>query len=98
MLAKHTSLTGTRGAAWGGRSRGVRIPRVTKDEARAWVKRWEAVEERQLEELRRMTMDEKFEALAYLMASADLFDMSALEAENAAVREMWVKLKSIAAK
>jgi len=69
---------------------------VTKDEAQAWRERWEAVEQRQTEELRRMTMDEKFEALAYLMASADLFDMSSLDAEDEKVRAMWVKLKSAA--
>jgi len=69
---------------------------VTKDEAQAWRERWKAVEQRQTEELRRMTMDEKFEALAYLMASADLFDMSSLDAEDEKVRAMWVKLKSAA--
>ena len=69
---------------------------MTKDEAQAWRERWKAVEQRQTEELRRMTMDEKFEALAYLMASADLFDMSSLDAEDEKVRAMWVKLKSAA--
>ena len=69
---------------------------MTKEEAQAWRERWKAVEQRQTEELRGMTMDEKFEALAYLMASADLFDMSSLDAEDEKVRAMWVKLKSAA--
>ena len=75
--------------------RGGRIGLVTKDEAQAWLKRWELVEQRQTEELRRMTMEEKFEALAYLMASADLFDFSALDKEDAAACELWAKLQSL---
>jgi len=56
------------------------------------------VEERQQQELRNQSFDEKLRALAFLMASVDLFDMSSLAAEDAAARERWARLQSLLAK
>ena len=44
---------------------------------------WRALEERERAELRTASHVEKFRALAFLMASADLFDLSQLESEDA---------------
>jgi hypothetical protein len=68
---------------------------MTKEMAQA---RWRAVEERQQQELRDQSFDEKLRALAFLMASVDLFDMSSLAAEDAAARERWARLQSLLAK
>jgi hypothetical protein len=69
---------------------------MTKVEAREWMSRWEAVAARQREELRAQTPEEKFRALAFLMASADLFDLSSLEGEDQMARARWVRLRTIA--
>lgn len=68
---------------------------MTKDEARTWVSRWKAVEERERAELRCESYESKFRDLAYLMASSDLFDLSSLDAEDAVVRERWTRLRSL---
>ena len=68
---------------------------MTKEMAQAWQARWRAVEERQQQELRNQSFDEKLRALAFLMASVDLFDMSSLAAEDAAARERWARLQSL---
>jgi hypothetical protein len=70
--------------------------RMTKKMAQEWMAGWRAVEERQREELRKESFEEKFRALAFLMASADLFDTSLLDAEDAIARERWAKLQSMA--
>jgi hypothetical protein len=56
---------------------------------------WKAVEERQGDELRKESYESKFRALAYLMASADLFDLSTLDSEDAMARERWARLQSL---
>jgi hypothetical protein len=55
---------------------------------------WQAVEDRQRQELRKETFDEKFQALAYLMDSAGLFDLSQLDQEDQEARERWARLQS----
>jgi hypothetical protein len=55
---------------------------MSKEMARGWMDAWQAVEDRQRQELRRETFDEKFQALAYLMDSAGLFDLSQLDRED----------------
>jgi len=71
---------------------------MTKDEARAWMSRWDAVRERERRDLVSQTYEERLEALAVLMASQDLFDFSTLDAEDAMVRARWAKLQALAAK
>jgi hypothetical protein len=53
------------------------------------------LEERERDELRKASHAEKFRALAFLMASADLFDLSQLESEDAISRARWVRLRSL---
>jgi hypothetical protein len=67
---------------------------MSKEMARGWMKSWQAVEERQREELRRETFEEKFQALAFLMESGGLFDLSQLDQEDQAARERWARLQS----
>ncbi|HEY0372727.1 MAG TPA: hypothetical protein VGD79_12035 [Thermoanaerobaculia bacterium] len=67
---------------------------MTKDDARAWMARWRVVAEREREELRRETYEQRLRALATLMASGDLFDLASLEEEDAAVRERWGRIRA----
>ncbi|MGZ5445100.1 MAG: hypothetical protein ACXW31_06405 [Thermoanaerobaculia bacterium] len=69
---------------------------MTKAEARSWMTRWRAVEERERHELGLASYEERFRALAALMASRDLFDFSALDEEDAAVRARWTRLQNLA--
>jgi hypothetical protein len=69
---------------------------MSKEIAQGWMKAWQAVEDRQRQELRKETFDEKFRALAYLMASTDLFDLTRLDQEDQAARERWARLHSAA--
>ena len=69
---------------------------MTKEAVQAWMSGWRAVEKRQREELRKESFEEKFRALAFLMASTDLFDTSLLDAEDAVARERWARLRSLA--
>ena len=68
---------------------------MTKDMAQQWMARWQAVDEREAQDLRKQSFDEKLRALAFLMASVDLFDMSSLSAEDTAARERWARLQSL---
>jgi hypothetical protein len=68
---------------------------MTKEMAKEWQARWRAVDEREQQELREQSFDEKLRALAFLMASVDLFDMSLLAAEDTAARERWARLQSL---
>lgn len=68
---------------------------MTKEMAKAWQARWRAVDEREQQELREQSFDEKLRALAFLMASVDLFDMSLLAAEDVVARERWARLQSL---
>jgi hypothetical protein len=67
---------------------------MSKEMARGWMDAWQAVEDRQRQELRKETFEEKFQALAYLMDSAGLFDLSQLDQEDQAARERWARLQS----
>jgi hypothetical protein len=67
---------------------------MTKGMAQQWMAGWQAMEARQREELRKESYEEKFRSLAFLMASADLFDMSLLATEDAVTRARWARLQS----
>jgi hypothetical protein len=67
---------------------------MTRQELEEWRERWRIVNERQREELRRMTHAEKFEVLGRLMSAGSLFDMSRRKAADDAARELWMKLRS----
>jgi hypothetical protein len=69
---------------------------MTKEEARAWMAGWEALAERKREEIRKESYEERFRALAFLMASADLFELQRLDDEDAVARARWARLQSIA--
>lgn len=56
---------------------------------------WRALEERERDELRKESHQEKFKALAFLMASVDIFDVSQLESEDAIARARWARLQSL---
>lgn len=67
---------------------------LTPEQARAYVRRWELVNEREREELRAMTIDEKLRQVAMLMASAKALGWDErLDAEDAEVRERWRLLR-----
>jgi hypothetical protein len=68
---------------------------MTREMAQDWRARWLALEERQEQELRKQSFDEKLRALAFLMASVDLFDMSSLHEEDVIARERWARLQSL---
>jgi hypothetical protein len=68
--------------------------RVTPDEARAYLKRWVLVQEREAAELRRTSIDIKLRQLSALMASRDLFGKEPDREPNVhAVRERWARLR-----
>ena len=68
--------------------------KITREEARAFRKRWEAVNAAKREELRRMSMEDKLRQLAALMASRDLFSRTEeMREEEAEVRERWNRLR-----
>jgi hypothetical protein len=68
---------------------------MTASDARSWMAGWRALEERERDELRKASYAEKFRALAFLMASADLFDLTQLESEDAISRARWTRLQSL---
>ena len=70
---------------------------MTSEETKRWMANWRAVNARQIQELRKETYEERFKALAFLMASADLFDSRQLDAEDEAVRARWARLQRLAA-
>ncbi|MEA2165874.1 MAG: hypothetical protein QOK37_4001 [Thermoanaerobaculia bacterium] len=70
--------------------------KMTKAMAQEWRARWRIVEDRQREELRKETYEERFRALAFLMASCDLFDFTLLDREDEVARERWARLQSTA--
>ena len=70
-------------------------PRISKEEARAFVERWRLVNERQRRELLAMTPEEKFRQLATLMASAHRFGLREEDdPETLEVRRRWSRLRS----
>jgi hypothetical protein len=67
--------------------------RITREEARAFRRRWEAINAAEREELRAMSMEDKLRQLAALMASRDLFDWTEDMKSEAEVRERWNRLR-----
>ena len=68
---------------------------MTSADARSWMAGWKALETRERDELQKESHQEKFKALAFLMASAGLFDLSQLESEDAVSRARWARLQSL---
>ncbi len=67
---------------------------MTPEEARAYFKRWELVRDVEAAELRRATMETKFQQLAALMASRHLFGHERdREAQVLEVRDRWTRLR-----
>ncbi|MDH7500176.1 MAG: hypothetical protein QHH30_07300 [candidate division NC10 bacterium] len=67
--------------------------RISGEEARAFRRRWEAINAAEREELRAMSMEEKLQQLAALMASRDLFDWTEEMKSEAEVRERWNRIR-----
>lgn len=68
--------------------------RMTKAEAQAFQKRWDAVNRAEREELRNTSVSDKLHQLAALMASIDQFGWrEALEEEEIEVRDRWNRLR-----
>jgi hypothetical protein len=76
------------------RSKMLVMNAMTPEEARAYFKRWELVRGVEAAELRRATMETKFQQLAALMASRHLFGPEPdREAQVHEVRERWTRLR-----
>lgn len=70
--------------------------RITKKEARAFKKRWEAVNAAAREEVQKMPAEQKLRQLTILMAWGKRFGWAgAMAAEEADVRERWNRLLRI---
>jgi hypothetical protein len=70
------------------------MPAITPNEAAAYLNRWKLVEQIELIELRRTSMEVKLRQLSALMASRDLFGVDP-ERENGVqlVRDRWACLR-----
>lgn len=70
---------------------------ITKKEAREFKRRWKAVNEFELQELRETPPAKKLQQLSALMASVKAFPGwdEALKEGEAEVRERWLKLKRL---
>ena len=67
---------------------------ITPKEAREYLQRWQAVNAAELEELNRMTPDEKLLATAQLMEFARAMGwFEELAQEEAQVRETWRRIR-----
>jgi hypothetical protein len=76
------------------RSKMLVMNAMTPEEARAYFKRWELVRDVEAAELRRATMETKFQQLAALMASRHLFGPEPdREAQVHEVRDRWARLR-----
>ena len=70
------------------------MSRITPEEGQAWLERWRLVSEGEIAELRRTPLRTKFEQLAALMASRQLFDPDPdRERQVREVRERWLQLR-----
>ena len=68
--------------------------RISKAEAKAFKKRWEAVNEAEREELRATSAEQKARQLAALMISAEQVGWTeSLAAEEAEVRDRWIRIR-----
>ena len=62
---------------------------------RAWIARWEIVNQHTIEEARALTPEQKFRKLEMLVASASLFPRTAADKEDEErVRELWMRLRA----
>jgi hypothetical protein len=62
---------------------------MDRDEVRAWMARWEIVNQHMIEEVRVLTPEQQFRQLERLVASASLFPPAADdEEEDQRVREL----------
>lgn len=69
-------------------------PKITKKEMKAYMKRWELVNEREREELRRTSMEKKLEQIDILMNSARQFGWGKkLSSEDKEVWQRWNLLR-----
>ena len=70
------------------------MAKMTPDEARAYLQRWELLLEVEAAELRRTSMETKLRQLAALMAARDVFGPEPdREAQVLVVRERWARIK-----
>jgi hypothetical protein len=70
------------------------MPKMTPDEARAYLQRWELLREVEAAELRRTPMETKLRQLAALMAARDVFGPEPDREEQVLlVRERWARIK-----
>jgi hypothetical protein len=70
------------------------MQKVTAEEARAYLARWELVWDVEVTELRRTSMETKLTQLAALVAARDLFGPEPdREAQIRDVRERWARLR-----
>jgi hypothetical protein len=68
---------------------------MDRDEVRAWMARWEIVNQHTIEEARSLTPEQKFRKLEMLVASASLFPRTAADEEDdERVRELWMRLRA----
>jgi len=69
-------------------------PQMTKEELLAYIKGHEAAAAIEIQELRPMSIEEKFRQMAELMEDARQMGwVEALSAEDDAARELWIRLK-----
>ena len=67
---------------------------MTKEDALAYMAGYEAVNALEIEQLRSMSLDQKFEDAAALMEAARKMGWTkALAAEDADARALWIRLK-----
>lgn len=70
------------------------MAKMTPDEARAYLQRWELLREVEAAELRRTSMETKLRQLAALMAARDVFGPEPdRDTEVLVVRERWARIK-----
>jgi hypothetical protein len=67
---------------------------MTKEELLAYIEGHEAVSALEIQELRSMAAEEKFEHMAALMEAArEMGWVEALSVEDADARQLWIRLK-----
>ncbi|NIA14403.1 MAG: hypothetical protein GWP08_09995 [Nitrospiraceae bacterium] len=70
--------------------------RMTKEDGIVFRRRWQAVARAERAELRALTPEQRLRQLEALMASVDSMGWSEeLAAEEAVVRERWLRLKGV---
>lgn len=68
---------------------------MSRTEAREWLDRWREVDERSLEELRRLSLEQKLAQLVSLMRSSVLFqETEEHRDQDRRVAERWMLLRN----